>query len=146
MPKPRRRRRSCAATRWSSSSTSSTPPPPAPCSTPGRSAPNDLRAVHFDLDPWKTELLSDAWTRLGLSHFPLDIIECPDRRVPRAALDLAHELTLDRQTELTVLIPRREYMKRWHRMLHDRSSNPIAAALGNLPHCSVTIVPYHLGT
>ena len=107
---------------------------------------NDLRAVHFDLDPWKTELLSEAWTRLGLARFPLDIIECPDRRVPRAALELAHELTLDRQTELTVLIPRREYTKRWHRMLHDRSSNPIAAALADLPHCSVTIVPYHLGS
>jgi len=107
---------------------------------------NDLRAVHFDLDPWKTELLSEAWTRLGLSRFPLDIIECPDRRVPRAALELAHELTLDHQTELTVLIPRREYTKRWHRMLHDRSSNPIAAALADLQHCSVTIVPYHLGS
>jgi amino acid transporter len=107
---------------------------------------NDLRAVHFDLDPWKTELLSEAWTRLGLSRFPLDIIECPDRRVPRAALELAHDLTLDHQTELTVLIPRREYTKRWHRMLHDRSSNPIAAALADLPHCSVTIVPYHLGS
>jgi hypothetical protein len=66
--------------------------------------------------------------------------------VPRAALDLAHELTLDHQTELTVLIPRREYLKRWHRILHDRSSNPIAAALADLPHCSVTIVPYHLGS
>jgi hypothetical protein len=107
---------------------------------------NDLRAVHFDLDPWKTELLSEAWTRLGLSRFPLDIIECPDRRVPRSALELAHDLTLDHQTELTVLIPRREYTKRWHRMLHDRSSNPIAAALADLPHCSVTIVPYHLGS
>ena len=107
---------------------------------------NDLRAVHFDLDPWKTELLTDAWTRLGLSRFPLDIIECPDRRIPRAALDLAHDLTIDRQTELTVLIPRREYTKHWHRMLHDRSSGPIAAALADLPHCSVTIVPYHLGS
>jgi amino acid transporter len=107
---------------------------------------NDLRAVHFDLDVWKTELLSEAWTRLGLSHFPLDIIECPDRRVPRAALELVHELTLDHQTELTVLIPRREYTKRWHRMLHDRSSNPIAAALADQPQVSVTIVPYHLGS
>jgi RecG-like helicase len=30
-------------------------------------------------------------------------------------------------------------------MLHDRSSTPIVAALGDLAHCSVTIVPYQLG-
>ena len=107
---------------------------------------DDLRAVHFDLDPWKTDQLTEAWQELGLSKFPLDIIECPDRRVPRAALEMVSELLADRRTELTVLIPRREYDKRWHRLLHDRSSNPIAAALGNVPHCSVTIVPYHLGS
>jgi hypothetical protein len=59
---------------------------------------------------------------------------------------MAAELVADGRTELTVLIPRREYTRRWHRMLHDRSSNPIAAAMSTLPHCSVTIVPYHLGT
>ncbi|MBI4932263.1 MAG: amino acid permease [Actinobacteria bacterium] len=107
---------------------------------------DDLRAVHFDLDPWKTDQLTDAWQELGLSKFPLDIIECPDRRVPRAALELATDLVANRNTELTVLIPRREYTKRWHRMLHDRSSNPIAVAMATVPHCSVTFVPYHLGT
>jgi hypothetical protein len=107
--------------------------------------PNDLRAVHFDLDGWKTDQLIESWQQLGLSRFPLDIIECPDRRIPRAALELAAELTADGRTELSVLIPRREYTKRWHRLLHDRSSGPIAAALGQLPQCSVTIVPYHLG-
>ncbi len=106
---------------------------------------DDLRAVHFDLDAWKTDLLIDAWKELGLSRFPLDIVECPDRRVPRAALELAHELVSDSRTELTVLIPRREYTKWWHRMLHDRSSNPLAASLADIPHCNVTIVPYHLG-
>ncbi|MEO5899266.1 MAG: amino acid permease, partial [Ilumatobacteraceae bacterium] len=108
--------------------------------------PNDLRAVHFDLDGWKTDELISAWGELGLSRFPLDIIECPDRRIPRAALDMAAQITADGRTELTVLIPRREYTKAWHRILHDRSSGPIAAALAHLPNCSVTIVPYHLGT
>ena len=107
---------------------------------------NHVRAVHFDLDPWKTEQLIEAWAELGLSRFPLDIIECPDRRLPRAALELAHEIVVGNQTELTVLIPRREYTKVWHRMLHDRSSNPIAAALADVSHCNVTIVPYHLGS
>ena len=106
----------------------------------------DLRAVHFDLDPWKTSLLVQSWRDLGLSSFPLDIIECPDRRVPRAVLELATDITSDDDTQLTVLVPRREYTKLWHRLLHDRSSNAIAAALDEVPHCNVTIVPYQLGS
>jgi hypothetical protein len=107
--------------------------------------PDDLRAVHFDLDSWRTSQLVNAWGDLGLSRFPLDIIECPDRRIPRAALEMAAHTTADCDTELSILIPRREYTKVWHRLLHDRSSNAIVAVLGDTPHCNVTIVPYHLG-
>ena len=108
--------------------------------------PDELRAVHFDLDPWKTDILTDAWQKLGFNRFPLDIVECPDRRVPRAALELAARLTQGNETELSVLIPRREYTKVWHRLLHDRSSTGITQALSTLPHCNVTVVPYHLGS
>ena len=108
--------------------------------------PDDLRAVHFDLDSWKTGLLVESWSSLGFSRFPLDIIECPDRRMSRAALDLVAQVIDDNDTEVTILIPRREYTKLWHRMLHDRSSNAIAASLANVAHCNVTIVPYHLGS
>ena len=108
--------------------------------------PDELRAVHFDLDPWKTDILTEAWQKLGFNRFPLDIIECPDRRVPRAALDFAATLTRDNETEVSVLIPRREYTKVWHRLLHDRSSDSITQALSALPHCNVTVVPYHLGS
>ena len=108
--------------------------------------PEDLRAVHFDLDGWKTSMLEQAWRDLGFARFPLDIVECPDRRMPRAALQLATEITVNGETELTILIPRREYTKVWHRLLHDRSSDAVAAALNNTPHCNVTIVPYHLGS
>ena len=108
--------------------------------------PDRLRAVHFDLDPWKTSLLVKAWGDLGFTSFPLDIVECPDRRMPRAALETARQILDDGDTELTVLIPRREYTKVWHRLLHDRSSDSITAVLGDVPHCNVTIVPYQLGT
>jgi hypothetical protein len=107
--------------------------------------PDDLRAVHFDLDSWRTSQLVTAWGDLGFTRFPLDIVECPDRRMPRAALEMAAHATADCDTELSILIPRREYTKVWHRLLHDRSSNAIVAALGDTPHCNVTIVPYHLG-
>jgi len=65
--------------------------------------------------------------------------------MPRAALELASQITQAGDTEVSILIPRREYVKVWHRLLHDRSSNAIVAALGDTPHCNVTIVPYHLG-
>ncbi len=65
--------------------------------------------------------------------------------MPRATLELAALTTADNDTELTILIPRHEYTKVWHRLLHDRSSNSIVAALSDTPHCNVTIVPYHLG-
>ena len=107
--------------------------------------PDQLRAVHFDVDPWKTSSLVQAWRDLGFTSFPLEIIECPDRRVPRAALDTVQQILAEGRTELTVLLPRREYTKVWHRLLHDRSASSISAALSDVPHCNVTIVPYHLG-
>ena len=108
--------------------------------------PDELRAVHFDLDPWKTGILVKEWGDLGFSGFPLDILECPDRRMPRAAVETAQQILRDGDTELTVLIPRHEYTKLWHHLLHDRSSNSISSVLSDMPHCNVTIVPYHLGT
>ncbi|MEY2553820.1 MAG: hypothetical protein QOC57_1680, partial [Ilumatobacteraceae bacterium] len=108
--------------------------------------PDQLRAVHFDLDPWKTSLLVKAWGDLGFSSFPLDILECPDRRMTRAALEAAQQILRRGDTELTVLIPRHEYTKMWHRLLHDRSSSSISSVLSGIPHCNVTIVPFHLGT
>ena len=44
--------------------------------------PDELRAVHFDLDPLSTEELATAWRSSGFSRLPLDIVECPDRRMP----------------------------------------------------------------
>jgi amino acid transporter len=107
--------------------------------------PDELRAVHFDLDPWRSRQLEESWTKLGFNKFPLDILECPDRQIARAAFSLVSELTAAGDTEVSILIPRREYTKGWHRLLHDRSSSRIAAALANIPHCNVTVVPYHLG-
>jgi amino acid transporter len=108
--------------------------------------PDDLRAVHFDLDYIKTEDLTTAWRELGFSRLPLDIIECSDRRIPRGAAELVATAAADGETEVTVLIPRRRYTHFWHRFLHDRTADAITQTLAAIPHCNVTIVPYHLGT
>ena len=72
-------------------------------------APDDLRAVHFDIDTKVARELEADWGRLGLARLPLDIIECPDRRLGRAAIELVADATLDGDTECTVLLPRRSY-------------------------------------
>jgi len=106
--------------------------------------PDDLRAVHFDIDSKEARELEDEWGRLGLARLPLDIIECPDRRIGRAAIELVADATLDGDTECTVLLPRRGYARVWQRFLHDRTADKIAAVLSQVPHVSATIIPFNL--
>jgi hypothetical protein len=107
--------------------------------------PDELRAVHFNLDPVRTEDLAAAWRSLGLTRVALDVIECPDRRIERAAAEAVAQELAGGDTEVSVLLPRREYTRSWHRLLHDQTASRIARALSTLPHCNVTIVPFHLG-
>ena len=107
-------------------------------------SPDELRAVHFAVDPMEAGDLEADWSRLGLSRLPLDIIECPDRRLARCALELAAQTTADGTTELSILLPRRGFAAGWRRLLHDRSADRIAAGVGQLPHVNATIVPFQL--
>jgi amino acid transporter len=108
--------------------------------------PDELRAVHFDLDNRATRHLVDSWSRLGLSRLPLDIVECPDRRLGRAALELVADVVADGDTECTVLLPRRGFTWGWQRLLHDRTADKIATVVSQVPHVSATIVPFNLAT
>ena len=106
--------------------------------------PDELRAVHFTLDDRVSAELESEWGRLGLTQLPLDVEECEDRRLTRAALELAAETVADGQTELTILLPRRGFAAGWHRLLHDATADQIAAAVGQLAHVNATVVPYQL--
>jgi hypothetical protein len=106
--------------------------------------PDELRAVHFNIDTVATEELKDEWSRLGLAHLPLDIIECRDRRLERAALEYVADLVADGKTECTVLLPRRAFNSRLARVLHDRTADRIADAVGTVAHVAATIVPFNL--
>ena len=68
-------------------------------------SPDELRAVHFVLDSALAAELEHQWVELGLSRFPLDIVECPDRRLARASMELVAEAAADGQTEVSVLLP-----------------------------------------
>jgi amino acid transporter len=107
--------------------------------------PDELRAVHVADDVDRAQRLADEWGRLAVRQLPLEIVECPDRRIARAAMEVVAADLGDGNTEVSVLIPRREYRRFWHRLLHDRTADSIARAVGQLPHANVTFVPYHLG-
>jgi len=108
-------------------------------------APEELRAVHIAVDLPRAEVLAEEWQRLGLRRLPLELVDCPDRRLTRSVLEVVAEALAGGQTEVSVLIPRLAHRRFWHRLLHDRTADSIAAAVAQLAHANVTFVPYHLG-
>ncbi len=107
--------------------------------------PDDIRAIHFVIDTKVARELEQGWSMLNLPRVPLELVDCPDRRLIRAALELVAETLSDMDTEATVLLPRRAYSQAWSRLLHDRTADRIAAAVGQLAHANATIVPFQLG-
>jgi amino acid transporter len=101
----------------------------------------EVRAVHAAVDPERAMTLANRWMAYGIP-VPLDIVECWDRNIPRA---LEHEvLELARPgTEVTVVMPRRDFPHLIQRMLHDRTSRRITRTLGRYPHVDVAAVPYY---
>ena len=70
-------------------------------------------------------------------------MDCPDRQITRAAQTFAaaahHQ---HRDTNVTVLLPRRTYAPILGRLLHDRTADKIARAVSRIPDAAATIVPY----
>jgi amino acid transporter len=103
--------------------------------------PTTIRAVHFVIDSVRAEKLRDKWTRADRG-VALDFIDCPDRRLTRAAIDLVEREVQDPGTHVTVILPRRSYSALLGRLLHDRTADKIAAAISRIPRSAATIVPY----
>jgi amino acid transporter len=106
--------------------------------------PDEVRAVHFLLDNAVAQVLRENWGRLMIRRLPLEIRECRDRRLVRAAVDLVAATLADGDTEVSVLLPRRLYSWGWGHLLHDRTADRLAAVVGRLPHANATIVPFQL--
>jgi hypothetical protein len=103
--------------------------------------PTQIRAVHFVIDSLRAEKLREKWTRADRG-VALDFIDCPDRRLTKAATDLAEREIEDPGTHVTVILPRRSYSALLGRLLHDRTADKIAAAISRIPRSAATIVPY----
>jgi hypothetical protein len=105
--------------------------------------PHSLVAVHFVIDDRHSQSISLDWaTNKALSDVPLELIDCPDRRLPNAAVDFAIRATESKDVELTLLFPRRSYSFLLGRILHDRTAEAIAAPISQLERVVATIVPF----
>ncbi|HEY3718430.1 MAG TPA: OB-fold nucleic acid binding domain-containing protein [Jatrophihabitantaceae bacterium] len=109
----------------------------------GSLRPTEIRAVHLMIDSEEATELQRDWIERGLGdRFPLDVVECPDRRLVRAAGELALSTVIQDHAEVTALLPRRTFHRISNRLLHDRTADRIAEAVGRIPHVSATIVPF----
>ena len=103
---------------------------------------DELTAVHFMVDAAHAAQLRKRWDHFELDT-PLRVVDCPDRRINRAAqLLVAKARDEQPHTNVTVLLPRRTYAPLLGRLLHDRSADKIARAISLIPDAAATIVPY----
>jgi amino acid transporter len=103
--------------------------------------PVELRAVHLMIDSAHAEQLRKRWDASAAADVPLEVIEVPDRRLRRAATELAARTAVETGTEVTLMLPRRAFHVT-SRLLHDHTADKIAGAVSRLPHVAAMIVPF----
>ena len=105
--------------------------------------PRKLSAVHFVIDDRRAAEIQEAWANSdALDDVTLELIDCPDQRLPNAALEYAIRMTEKQDVELTLLLPRRAYSGFLGRLLHDQTAERIAAPISQLQRVVATIVPF----
>jgi amino acid transporter len=103
--------------------------------------PNSIQAVHFVIDNVHAEGLAQRWKSIQRGDVPLQLRDCPDRRLRRAALELTAQHAADRRTEVTVVLPRRAY-RGIGRLLHPGTADRLAAEISRVPRAAATIIPF----
>jgi hypothetical protein len=103
----------------------------------------EVAAVHAAVEPELQDQLISRWMDLRIP-VPLDLVECWDRDVARSVERYVVDL-MGPRTEVTVVVPRRDYARASQRLLHDRTSRSIAKALGRYEHVDIAVVPFFLG-
>jgi amino acid transporter len=103
--------------------------------------PTVLRAVHFSIDNAQDASLRQDWLRAN-TGVVLDFVDCPDRRLARAAAELVSTEACQPGVGVTAILPRRGYSPLLGRLLHDRTADKIASVVSRIPHSAATIVPF----
>ncbi|MEY9845838.1 amino acid transporter [Streptacidiphilus sp. BW17] len=104
--------------------------------------PSEIRAVHFMIDDREAERLKTQWANAEVGDLPLEIVECPDRRITRSLVELIARTSKREKSQITLLIPERNYSPVLGRLLHRRTADQVARAVGKLPNVVATIVPF----
>jgi amino acid transporter len=103
--------------------------------------PTSLRAVHFVIDSTQAAKLRHDWLRAN-TGVVLDLVDCPDRRLARAAAEMVSAEAQLPGVGVTAVLPRRSYAPLLGRLLHDRTADKIASVISQIPHAAATIVPF----
>lgn len=103
----------------------------------------EVVAVHAAVDPEVQDELISRWMELRMP-IALELVECWDRDVARSVERYVVDL-MGPRTEVTVVLPRRDFARVTQRLLHDRTSRSIARTLGRYEHVDVAVVPYFFG-
>jgi hypothetical protein len=103
--------------------------------------PTSLRAVNFVIDSAQAARLRQDWVRAN-TGVALDLVDCPDRRLAKAAADLVQAEAQLPGVGVTAVMPRRSYAPLLGRLLHDRTADRMASVVSQIPHAAATIVPF----
>jgi len=103
--------------------------------------PTALRAVHFIIDQPRADHLMYQWQQAS-QGIPLDLVECPHRRIERAAAELTAHEACQPGTHVTVVLPRRSTQPLLGRLLHDRTADKIAGVVSRIPRTAAMIIPF----
>ncbi len=105
--------------------------------------PTTLRAVHLVIDNVQADALRRDWVR-AKTGIALDFVDCPDRRLARAAAEMVSAEAELPGVGVTAILPRRVYSPLLGRLLHDRTADKIAAEISQIRHAAATIVPFNV--
>ena len=72
----------------------------------------------------------------------LEFVDCPDRRLTRAAAELVSHEAAAPGTQVTAILPRRSFSPLLGRLLHDRTADKIAGVVSRVPNAAATIIPF----
>ncbi|MCC3769186.1 APC family permease [Streptomyces sp. UNOC14_S4] len=104
--------------------------------------PDEVRALHFVIDAERARLLAAKWDATPGTTVPLELVDCPDRRLRHAVAAHVARTTADGSTALTLLVPRRTYGPPLGRLLHPDRGDEMAKALEHFADVAVTVLPF----
>lgn len=102
--------------------------------------PTEITAIHIAIDAEHARMLQREWSAM-LHRVPLEVVECPDRRLERTTAQLVTRATSQPGTHVTVVLPRRRF-GRLGQLMHDRTADRLAAVASRIPGAVATIIPY----